>query len=56
MLAVLQAVRKTVNVPYPQWVTPPDASRWDDLITVVAILAIGVIAFLLWRKYRLPRM
>jgi hypothetical protein len=55
MVALLQAVRRTVSVPYPQWVTPLRGARWDDLITVVAVFAIGFIAFVLWRKYRIPR-
>jgi len=55
MLVLLQAIQRTISVPYPGWVTSPRGSRWDDLITVVAILTIAVIVFVLWRKYRIPR-
>lgn len=54
MLAVLQAIHRTALVPYPSWVYPPRGNRWDDLITIVAVLVIAAIVFVLWRKYRIP--
>ena len=54
MVVVVQSIHRTY-VPYPTWIYPPRGSRWDDLITVAAVLAIAVIVFVLWRKYRIPR-
>ena len=56
MVVVLQAIHRIIHILYPTWVYPPRGSRWDDLITVAAVLAIAVIVFVLWRKYRIPRM
>lgn len=54
MLNVVRLVLRTTFVPYPSWVCPPKGSRWDDVITVVALVAGAIIVIVMWRKYRIP--
>ena len=46
---ILGDVHRSVNVPYPSWYVPFQHSRWDNLITVLAVIAVAVVvACVVW--------
>ena len=49
MIGSLADVYRSISVPYPSWYVPFTHSRWDSLITVLAVIAVAVaVALVVW--------